>query len=189
LSKNELCSLDQYKSAVEGLFPALDDALRKEAGRCSTVRQKHGLPALVERTPTSGCSLVLALVGEHEIVIANVGECKAYVCYSSNPSKAVLISGNHSEVNKEDEARVKAAGGFFSSGRVNGLFPFTRSIGDYALKDNEFINKEQQLMVCTPSVFALRKQDIRMLVLGSSGLWERTNLVLKELTSDDLELG
>jgi serine/threonine protein phosphatase PrpC len=128
----------------------------------------------------------LALVGANEIVIANVGECKAYVCYSSNPSKAVLISGNHSEANKEEAARVKSAGGFFAGGRVNGLFPFTRSLGDYALKDNEFLPKEQQLLVSTASVFALRKQDIRMVVLGSGGLWERTPRVLKELTNDDL---
>lgn len=102
LKKSELATLDQCKSAVEGLFPLLDDALRKEVGRCSTLRQKHGLPALVERQPTSGCSLVIAVVGEHEIVIANVGQCKAYVCYSTNPSKAVLISGNHSEDNRDD---------------------------------------------------------------------------------------
>lgn len=188
LKRNELTSLDQYKSAVEALFPTLDDALRKETARCSSLRVKHGLPALAERWPTSGCSVVVALVGAQEVVIANVGECKAYVCYSSNPSKAVLISGNHSESNRDDEARVKNAGGFFMGGRVNGLFPFTRSLGDYALKDNEFLSKEQQLLVCTPSVFALRKQDIRMVVLGSSGLWERTNLAIKELTSDDLEL-
>lgn len=119
-------------------------------------------------------------------MIANIGECKAYVCYSSNPSKAVLISGNHTETNRDEETRIKSAGGFFSSGRVNGLFPFTRSIGDYALKNNEFLGKDQQLLVSTPSVFALRKQDIKILVLGSSGLWERTNVVLKELTSDDL---
>ena len=79
---------------------------------------------------------MLALVSESEIVIANIGECKAYVCYSTNLSKAVMISGNHTEFNSEDEARVRAAGGFFMEGRVNGMVPFTRSIGDYALKTN-----------------------------------------------------
>jgi serine/threonine protein phosphatase PrpC len=99
-----------------------------------------------------------------------------------------LISGNHSESNKEEENRVKSAGGFFLNGKVNGLFPFTRSLGDYALKSNSFASKDQQLLISSPSVFPLRKEDIKMIVLGSSGLWERTNYVLKQLASDDLEL-
>lgn len=100
----------------------------------------------------------------------------------------MLISGNHSESNLDDENRVKNAGGFFLNGRVNGMFPYTRSIGDYAFKSNESLNSNQQLITPTPSIFSLRKQDIKMVVLGSGGVWERTNLVLKELTEDDFEL-
>jgi len=100
----------------------------------------------------------------------------------------VLISGNHTESNQDDENRVKNAGGYFVNGRINGKFPFTRSIGDYFFKDNEMLNKNQQLLTAIPSIFSLRKQDIKMVVLGSSGIWERTNFVLKELTEDDLEL-
>lgn len=91
-----------------------------------------------EKYPTSGFSMVVALIGENEIIIANLGECKAYVCYNANPSKAVLISGNHSETNNDDDYRVKNAGGYFINGRLNGVFPFTRSIGDYAFKENSF---------------------------------------------------
>ena len=65
-----------------------------------------------------------------------MGECKSYVCYCSNLSKAVLISGNHTETNNDDDMRVKNAGGFFINGRLNGVLPFTRSIGDYAFKNN-----------------------------------------------------
>lgn len=100
LKKCDLINLDQYKSAMDSLFATLDDSLKKEVNRCTTIREKNGLPPLVDKQPTSGCSAVVALVGENEIVIGNIGECKAYVSYSSNPSKAVLISGNHSESNK-----------------------------------------------------------------------------------------
>ena len=72
-----------------------------------------------------------------------------------------MISGNHTESNSEEEARVRAAGGFFIDGRVNGMIPFTRSIGDYALKTNDFIQQEQQMISSVPSVFSLRKQDIK----------------------------
>jgi serine/threonine protein phosphatase PrpC len=66
------------------------------------------------------------------------------------------------------------------------MLPYTRSIGDYAFKSNAFLKKEQQMLIPTPSIFSLRKQDISMVVLGSSGLWEQTNYVLKGLTEDDL---
>lgn len=142
----------------------------------------------MSRHPTSGCSIVLALVSEQEITIANIGDCKSYVCYCSNLSKAVLISGNHTESNPDDENRVKNAGGYFVKGRVNGKLPFTRSIGDYYFKDNDTLPKHQQLITAVPSIYSLRKQDIKMAVLGSSGIWERPNFVMKELTEDDLEL-
>lgn len=152
------------------------------------IREKHGLPPLMDPFPSSGFSMVIALVGEAEIAIANLGECKCYVCYSSNPSKAVLISGNHTEGNSEDEARVKNAGGFFLNGRLNGVFPFTRSIGDYSFKKNDGLGPGQQLLSHIPSIFSLRKQDIKAVVLGSSGVWEEPGQVMKELTEDDCEL-
>jgi serine/threonine protein phosphatase PrpC len=63
LKQSELINLDQYKSAMESLFDTLDDALQKEVNRCSSIRQKHGLPPLFEKKPTSGCSAVIALIG------------------------------------------------------------------------------------------------------------------------------
>ena len=68
------------------------------------------------------------------------------------------------------------------------MLPYTRSIGDYVLKNNEALNKNQQLLIPTPSIFTLRKQDMKTIVLGSSGLWEDPGHVLKEITEDDYEL-
>ena len=68
------------------------------------------------------------------------------------------------------------------------MLPFTRSIGDYAFKNNEALNHQQQLLVPTPSIFTLRKQDIKTIVLGSNGLWDYSQQVLKEITEDDCEL-
>ena len=41
------------------------------------------------------------------------------------------------------------------------------------------------MLVSTPSVFTLRKQDIKMIVIGTSGLWEQPGKVLKDITEDD----
>ena len=99
------------------------------------------------------------------------------MAYCSKPSKGVLISGNHTESNSEEESRVKNAGGFFLNGKVNGIHAFTRSIGDYAFKNNDAVNIDQQLLISTPSVSTLRKQDIKTVILGSSGLWENSKKV------------
>lgn len=65
------------------------------------------------------------------------------------------------------------------------MLPFTRSIGDYAFKNNEALNQQQQLIIPTPSIFTLRKQDMKTIVLGSNGLWDFPQQVLKEITEDD----
>ena len=38
LKKCDLINLDQYKSAMESLFATLDDSLKKEVNRCTTIR-------------------------------------------------------------------------------------------------------------------------------------------------------
>ncbi len=102
--------------------------------------------------------------------------------YRQSPFKAVIISGDHTENNNEDEQRVRKAGGFFVNGKVNGLIPFTRSIGDFYLKNNAFLDKNEQIINSKASLFSLRKKDLKHLILGSSGIWEKANLVLKKIT-------
>ena len=50
------------------------------------------------------------------------------------------------------------------------------------------MNERQQLIIAVPSIFSLRKQDIKTIVLGSNGLWENTTNVLKEVAEEDMEL-
>ena len=104
-------------------------------------------------------------------MIANVGHCKCYVVYEKDRSKAVLFAGNHSLSNPDEEARVIKANGFNFNGRVNGIYPYTRSIGDLHLKDDD--NENRSLLIAQPSIFRLRREDIYQVVIGSSGAWER----------------
>ena len=39
-----------------------------------------------------------------------------------------------------------------------------------------------------PSVFSLRKQDIKYVLLGSGGLWEQPEKVLRHMTDEDVEI-
>ena len=97
---------------------------------------KHKLPKLSHKDTTrAGCSLGIVLFNEEDIVIGTIGECRCYVSYRKDPTKAVLFSGNHTTSNRDEEARIVKAGGFIINDRVNGMYPFTRSIGDFHLKN------------------------------------------------------
>lgn len=96
------------------------------------------------------------------------------MCYEKDPSKVVLFSGNHTTSNVDEEARVFGAGGYVLNGRVNGMYPFTRSVGHLHLKTSGLLTSE-------PTTFSLRKDDICRVILGSSGVWERPDYVVKNV--------
>lgn len=63
--------------------------------------------------------------------IANVGDCRAVLCRGGN---AVAITTDHTPSVPSEAARVEAAGGFVSRGRVNGILGVSRSFGDIHCK-------------------------------------------------------
>lgn len=65
LSSSEAVRQEQYKSALEQLCETLDLELKKQVKRASLIRQQNGLPPSVGSFPSSGCSLVVVLVGEN----------------------------------------------------------------------------------------------------------------------------
>ena len=81
--------------------------------------------------------------------------------------------------NKDEESRIQKANGFNFNGRVNGIYPYTRSIGDLHLKDED--NESRSLLISQPSIFRLRREDIFQIVIGTSGAWERPEEVAKHL--------
>lgn len=63
--------------------------------------------------------------------VANVGDCRAVLCRGGN---AVVITTDHTPSVPSEAARVEAAGGFVSRGRVNGILGVSRSFGDIHCK-------------------------------------------------------
>lgn len=63
--------------------------------------------------------------------VANVGDCRAVLCRGG---KAVAITRDHTPTVPSEAARVEAAGGFVSRGRVNGILGVSRSFGDIHCK-------------------------------------------------------
>lgn len=63
--------------------------------------------------------------------VANVGDCRAVLCRGGD---AVVITTDHTPSVPSEAARVEAAGGFVSRGRVNGILGVSRSFGDIHCK-------------------------------------------------------
>jgi hypothetical protein len=67
---------------------------------------------------------------------------------------------------------------------INGKFLHTKRIGN--LKYKNLNNEGKSLLSFEPSVFTLKVEDINAVVMGSSGLWEGPEKVLKGIFEEKL---
>lgn len=75
----------------------------------------------------SGCTAVVALLRDRELVVANAGDSRCVLCHEG---KAVDLSIDHKPEDEEEKQRIEAAGGKVTGdGRVNGGLNLSRAIG------------------------------------------------------------
>lgn len=85
--------------------------------------------------------------------VANVGDCRAVLCRGGN---AVVLTTDHTPSVPSEAARVEAAGGFVSRGRVNGILGVSRSFGDIHCKVRMALLLFVVLFAPAPLVVAIR---------------------------------
>jgi serine/threonine protein phosphatase PrpC len=73
------------------------------------------------------------LITKDHYIIANAGDSRSALC---REGKAINLSEDHKPESKEEEDRIKKAGGVVYMGRVNGGLNLTRSFGDFDYKKN-----------------------------------------------------
>ncbi|XP_031474441.2 protein phosphatase 2C 51-like isoform X2 [Nymphaea colorata] len=112
----------------------------------------------------SGSTALVALVGEHHIIVANCGDSRAVVARAGS---AVPLSFDHKPERPDEMERVEAAGGKIincDGYRVLGVLATSRSIGDGYLKP---------YVISVPEVTVTnRTAKDEFLVLASDGLWD-----------------
>uniref|UniRef100_A0A7R9VJQ1 protein-serine/threonine phosphatase n=1 Tax=Chlamydomonas euryale TaxID=1486919 RepID=A0A7R9VJQ1_9CHLO len=111
-----------------------------------------------------GCTAVTAVLYQHRLVVANVGDSRAVLCRGG---KAIALSMDHKPNHREERERIEAAGGMVvwaGTWRVGGVLAVSRAFGDKPLK---------RYVTSTPHVRieSLQKDD-EFLVLASDGLWD-----------------
>lgn len=113
---------------------------------------------------TVGSTVVVAVVGKEEIVVANCGDSRAVICRNG---VAVPLSIDHKPDRPDELARIEAAGGRvinWNGHRVLGVLATSRSIGDYYLKP--YVSSIPEVTI------SKRTEADEFLILASDGLWD-----------------
>ncbi|GMY26331.1 probable protein phosphatase 2C 14 [Fagus crenata] len=114
----------------------------------------------------SGACCVTTLIEGQEVLISNVGDCRAVLCRGG---VAEALTRDHRVEQEDERKRIEDKGGYveFRRGgwRVHGILSVSRSIGDAHLKDWVLAEPDTKVLKLTP--------DMEFLVLASDGLWEQ----------------
>ncbi|XP_071926019.1 probable protein phosphatase 2C 14 [Coffea arabica] len=113
----------------------------------------------------SGVCCVTALIEDKDIVISNLGDCRAVLCRGG---AAEALTKDHKAGLEDERRRIEDKGGFVQhhrgAWRVHGILAVSRSIGDAHLKDWVPAEPDTKIISLT--------KDMEYLVLASDGLWE-----------------
>ncbi|KAK0573192.1 hypothetical protein LWI29_004166 [Acer saccharum] len=114
----------------------------------------------------SGACCVTALIEGQEVVVSNVGDCRAVLCRGG---VAEALTTDHRAEREDERKRIENQGGYVEvhrgGWRVHGILSVSRSIGDAHLKNWVVAEPDTRIVHVT--------SDMEFLVLASDGLWEK----------------
>ncbi|KAF8390513.1 hypothetical protein HHK36_025040 [Tetracentron sinense] len=114
----------------------------------------------------SGACCVTALIEGKDIVVSNLGDCRAVLCRGG---VAEALTNDHRAGREDEREIIEKKGGYVvihrGVWRVHGVLSVSRSIGDVHLKDWVLAEPDTKILHLTP--------DMQFLVLASDGLWEK----------------
>ncbi|KAL7423596.1 Protein phosphatase 2C 2 [Cryptotrichosporon argae] len=145
-----------YEAALKQAFLKTDEDLRAD-------------PTFIN--DPSGCTAVVGLITtDGRIIVANSGDSRSVLGYKGD---AKAMSNDHKPTNKEETARITAAGGFVEFGRVNGNLALSRALGDFEFKHNFTLPAEQQIVTADPEIITHKIDgEEEFLVLACDGIWD-----------------
>ena len=111
-----------------------------------------------------GSTAISALVHNHTLYVANVGDSRAVLASSG---QAIDMSSDHKPSRLDEKERIEALGGriiHYGTWRVEGVLAVTRSIGDRRLK--KYVSAQPEVRVRR-----LQPGD-DWLILASDGVWD-----------------
>ncbi|KAF8378214.1 hypothetical protein HHK36_029553 [Tetracentron sinense] len=115
---------------------------------------------------SSGACCVTALIEGNDIVVSNLGDCRAVLCRGD---VAEAITKDHIAGQEDERERIEKKGGYVEIHqgvwRVHGILSVSRSIGDVHMKNWLLAEPDTKILHMT--------REMEFLVLASNGLWEK----------------
>ncbi|XP_057525721.1 protein phosphatase 2C 51-like [Amaranthus tricolor] len=142
-----------WEKVMGKCFARMDEEVGRGGGRADNVEEM-----------TVGSTVVVAVVGREEVVVANCGDSRAVICRNG---VAVPLSVDHKPDRPDELARIEDAGGRvinWNGYRVLGVLATSRSIGDYYLKP--YVSSIPEVMI------SKRTEADEFLILATDGLWD-----------------
>ncbi|KAL9420842.1 hypothetical protein AB3S75_038416 [Citrus x aurantiifolia] len=113
----------------------------------------------------SGACCVTAFIEGHDVVVSNLGDCRAVLCRGG---VAEALTNDHNAGREDERKRIENEGGYveFHRGawRVHGILAVSRSIGNAHLKNWVLAEPDTKILNFT--------SDMEFLVLASDGFWD-----------------
>ncbi|CAK1549736.1 unnamed protein product [Leptosia nina] len=116
----------------------------------------------------AGTTALIAVLEDNHLIVANVGDSRGVMC--DVRGNAIPVSFDHKPQQVREQKRIEAAGGYIAFNgvwRVAGILATSRAMGDYPLKDKNFV-------IANPDILTFNLDDHKpmFLVLASDGLWD-----------------
>ncbi|XP_021853250.2 probable protein phosphatase 2C 14 [Spinacia oleracea] len=151
-----------HKNVIEMLGNSVGNMAKEEAVKAAYLKTDR---EFLNQEVGSGSCCVTVLIEGTEMVVSNLGDCRAVLCRGG---VAEALTKDHRAEMVEERKRIEDKGGYveFHKGawRVHGILSVSRSIGDAHLKNWVVSQPDTTILDLTP--------DMDFLVLASDGLWE-----------------
>ena len=111
----------------------------------------------------------MALIANNQLIVANVGDSRGVMCDAKG--RTIELSHDHKPHLAQERKRIKKAGGFITFNgvwRVAGVLATSRAIGDFPLKDRNFLIADPDIQVVDLDA-EVRPEFV---ILATDGLWD-----------------
>lgn len=141
-----------------------------------------------EAGPSAGCTAVVALIADGQLIVANAGDSRCVLCRSGEAS---ALSRDHKPTDPDELARIAAAGGFVAEGRVNGSLNLSRALGDMEYKNRRDLPAAAQAVTAQPEILSTHiHEGDEFIILACDGIWDvMTNQQAVDFVRDRLRQG
>jgi len=149
---------DGHRGAELGAMAA-PEALLEVLRRCQEMARQDRLQG--------GSTAVLLATDSQQLCCCSVGDSRAVARVArvaAVPGGTLCLTREHSCQVPEEVERIAAAAGCISFGRVGGVLPMTRGLGNFDLEAAGF--------ACIPDVMTLPLMEVSYVVVASDGLWD-----------------